>query len=841
MATENDIIVNLIVDGVDEFKAQLSSSKSTVTEVTKSIAKLGDESKKEFQKLIAEIDKCDNEFEKLDKSIKLTKSLIEFSEDANEVKLLTNELKKAESEFANLSKAQTQSNKQGESFKAQLRQSREELAKVFMQGGVTTSQIYNLAKSGGALKDSFGDASQAISVLSSDTFTLDATIQGVQTLTSAFQIGQGVSALFGVENEKLQKTLVQLNGLMAISSGLQQIQNSLQAQSALRLKASVVWQGVYNTVVGESIGVMRILRIVTASLVGATGIGLLLIALATLYANFDKVNEAIKRTFPNFKGLGKIFSEIKDSILDFVETGLNSFVRLYNASEIVRKAIFGIGATFASLKEALIITVKPIIDIFSGLGKILLAPFTGNVRNIGTIIKDTVKEVNKTISDGTKNIGKNFSDAFKSAEISKLNAFDFDMLKGKGEKAGVKIKEGIKKELEKPTKVDLKIEYENPDIEGYYGELISKLEKELKQLFTAEFVLGNNAQDNPQIRALVSQLDVLKKKFEDAKEQYDGLFTKKTKPLGLTEVDGTDTLDFAKKEVEKTRLTQKEYELRLNMQREFFEQGLISEEEYNDKSKQLQEERGAVVKENAEKAQDVLNVLMSIANEAFSLASNIIKQRSENELATLEDKRKRGVISEKQYEKEVAKVKFEAAKKQHAIETAQAFAKVPQVVLNALVTMPFPANIAIASIFGAFALAQAVLVAKNKPKFKDGGSVEKRFKGSGYVTGKSHEQGGVNAELQGNEYVIKGEAVSKYGIGLFDKYNNMEIDSPFLTHHKRDIASVEDSDMKNSLSMLNEKLVLVGSYTKQNYKTVEKSNEYLKNIESKLGSNGNRI
>jgi hypothetical protein len=58
------------------------------------------------------------------------------------------------------------------------------------------------------------------------------------------------------------------------------------------------------------------------------------------------------------------------------------------------------------------------------------------------------------------------------------------------------------------------------------------------------------------------------------------------------------------------------------------------------------------------------------------------------------------------------------------------------------------------------ALAQvAILASTPLPKFKDGWLTNRIFKGSGHVVGKSHEQGGVNAELEGNEYVVKGDAV----------------------------------------------------------------------------------
>ena len=56
--------------------------------------------------------------------------------------------------------------KKAESFRAQLRASRDELTRLLQSGEATTSQIYDMARAGGELKDSMGDAQQAINVLS---------------------------------------------------------------------------------------------------------------------------------------------------------------------------------------------------------------------------------------------------------------------------------------------------------------------------------------------------------------------------------------------------------------------------------------------------------------------------------------------------------------------------------------------------------------------------------------------------------------------------------------------------------------------------------------------------
>ena len=222
----------------------------------------------------------------------------QFKKTNEEVKKYTSSVDKLSKGLKDTSKAATgafgggaikEAAKQSESFRAQLRASRDELTKLFQSGEATTSQIYDMARAGGELKDSMGDAQQAINVLSSDTFKLDAALQGIQVGAAGFQILQGAAALAGDENEDLQKTLVRLNAVMAITQGLQEIQNALQKQTALSLGLNIAAQKTYTLVVGTSTGALKAFRIALA----ATGIGLAVLAIAALVQNWDKLKLSI--------------------------------------------------------------------------------------------------------------------------------------------------------------------------------------------------------------------------------------------------------------------------------------------------------------------------------------------------------------------------------------------------------------------------------------------------------------------------------------------------------------------------------------------------------------------
>ncbi len=200
--------------------------------------------------------------------------------------------------------------KAAESFRSQLRGSREEVTKLFVEGKATTSQIYEAARAGGNLKDAIGDAQQAISVLSSDTFKFDAALQGVQLGAAGFQAITAGAALFGEESEDLQRTLVQLNGVMAFTQSIQQIVNLTQKQSALSLGVNVAAQRAYTLVVGQSTGALAAFRLVLATVTG----GAIIAGLIALVANWDKVKNAINGTTEELEKWKDLRKEASESI-----------------------------------------------------------------------------------------------------------------------------------------------------------------------------------------------------------------------------------------------------------------------------------------------------------------------------------------------------------------------------------------------------------------------------------------------------------------------------------------------------------------------------------------------
>ncbi len=122
------------------------------------------------------------------------------------------------------------------SFRTQLRNAREELI-AMEQAGLRGSEAYrSLQQEVGRLQDAYDDATQQARVMGDDQGVFRGIISAVSGVAGAFSAAQGAIGLFAGENENLQKIMVKVQSLMAITIGLQQVSETLNKDSYFNLK-----------------------------------------------------------------------------------------------------------------------------------------------------------------------------------------------------------------------------------------------------------------------------------------------------------------------------------------------------------------------------------------------------------------------------------------------------------------------------------------------------------------------------------------------------------------------------------------------------------------------------
>jgi hypothetical protein len=163
-------------------------------------------------------------------------------------------------------------------------------------------------------------------------------VQSVELLGNAFQIVEGASAAFGVENEDLQETLVRLNAIMAVTNGLEQVRTILLDQTAKKTGIAAVVQRAYTFAVGASTGAFKALRIAIA----ATGFGALVIALGFVITNFEKIKQVAFNAFPALQkvaeGIGFLIDKTKEFLGITEEIESNSLDKALKRQDTLLKA-----------------------------------------------------------------------------------------------------------------------------------------------------------------------------------------------------------------------------------------------------------------------------------------------------------------------------------------------------------------------------------------------------------------------------------------------------------------------------------------------------------------------
>lgn len=128
--------------------------------------------------------------------------------------------------------------------KKRLRELTELLVKLNIEGKSGTKLYNDIAAAAGSISDAVGDARESISKFASDTSGLDAGIELMRDFAAVTAIAQGSMALFGSENEEVEKVLKKTQGALALLNGAQQLQASLNAKGILQQKIKAVWESV---------------------------------------------------------------------------------------------------------------------------------------------------------------------------------------------------------------------------------------------------------------------------------------------------------------------------------------------------------------------------------------------------------------------------------------------------------------------------------------------------------------------------------------------------------------------------------------------------------------------
>jgi len=196
------------------------------------------------------------------------------------------------------------------SLKSQLREAQAEVAKLSDKFGATSQEAVNAAKKASELKDRIGDAKAL-----TDAFNPDAKFKAVSSslagVAGGFSAVTGAMGILGAESKQTEEMILKVQSAMAIASGLQQLGESADAFKQMKAVAIDTFKGIKTAI-------------------GSTGIGLLVIALGTIYAYWDDIKAVVG-------GVGEEQKKLNKSVNDNATKSKETLSTLNSQDETLKR------------------------------------------------------------------------------------------------------------------------------------------------------------------------------------------------------------------------------------------------------------------------------------------------------------------------------------------------------------------------------------------------------------------------------------------------------------------------------------------------------------------------
>lgn len=213
-----------------EIDRVVDTNNAAIKELEKEYARLGKEAGAAFMK------GDDKTYRELTQQQQAIKKVISARKEMNRAAAETAyELAAEERRMKEEAKATEESAKSQTSLRQRLREVKLELVELEAAGQRGSAEYRALQDEAAALTDAWGDAQAQANILANDQRGMQGIISGLTGVSGAFTAAQGAVSLFAGENEHLQAIMLKVQSLMAITMGLQQVQQTLNKDSAFSL------------------------------------------------------------------------------------------------------------------------------------------------------------------------------------------------------------------------------------------------------------------------------------------------------------------------------------------------------------------------------------------------------------------------------------------------------------------------------------------------------------------------------------------------------------------------------------------------------------------------------
>lgn len=213
-----------------EIDRVVDSNNAAIKELEAEYQRLGSLAVEAYKKSTAE---GDDEFRSLQKQQQAIKAVI--TERKNVVKAAAEQadaLLKVEQNMQKEAAAATKAQAAHSSFRSELMNAKNEMRELIAAGQQNTEQYEKVRQKVISLTQAMNAANKQTKTLASPNQQFQGIISGLSGVTGAYSVATGAVSLFADENADLQKIMAKVQSLMTITMGLQQVQTTLNKNSA---------------------------------------------------------------------------------------------------------------------------------------------------------------------------------------------------------------------------------------------------------------------------------------------------------------------------------------------------------------------------------------------------------------------------------------------------------------------------------------------------------------------------------------------------------------------------------------------------------------------------------
>lgn len=274
-----------------DIDAMAATHSNAISDLKKEYARLGAEAGGVYSKIYGQSGHRTDEQKKIADEIKLRERLLqEIGESADALAEEERAFKKRYEEVQKNAAAQ-------KTFRTQLREVREELAAMELAGETNSEAYAKLQARFGQLSEAMDAVTTQANILKKGERGWEGLISGISGVAGAFSAAQGAVSLFAGENENMQKIMVKIQSLMAITIGLREVQLMLDKDEAFMLVTLRKAKDLYTAAITRMSVALGISNVAAMALMATLTLGLsvAITAVITLVSKYiSKTREAKK-------------------------------------------------------------------------------------------------------------------------------------------------------------------------------------------------------------------------------------------------------------------------------------------------------------------------------------------------------------------------------------------------------------------------------------------------------------------------------------------------------------------------------------------------------------------